>query len=254
MSAAETIWQLWQAGEAIDALAPGERPGTRGEGYAAQAGFEAFSPRAGWKIAATSAGGQAHIKIDGPIAGRVLAATVLEDGATVSLTGNRMRVAEPEFAFRFVRDLPPRATPYDVAEVLEAVADLHLTIELPDSRFTDFTAVGAPSLIADNACARELVVGPPVAADWRDVDLSRHPVQAEVAGRYTRDGIGAEVLGDPRAALTWLVGEVTGLGLTIAAGEIVTTGTCMKPLEVRPGDRVTADYGPFGRIGVTLAD
>ena len=38
-------------------------------------------------------------------------------------------------------------------EVLAAVATLHPAIEVPDSRFDDFTIVGAPQLIADNACA-----------------------------------------------------------------------------------------------------
>ena len=36
--------------------------------------------------------------------------TVLPDGGTASMTGNEMRVAEPEFAFRMARDLPPRSS------------------------------------------------------------------------------------------------------------------------------------------------
>ena len=40
-------------------------------------------------------------------------------------------------------DLPPRDTPYGVDEVLAAVASLHPAIEVPDSRYEDFTIVGA---------------------------------------------------------------------------------------------------------------
>ena len=45
---------------------------------------------------------------------------------------------------------------------MAAVAALHLGIEIPNSRYLDFTAVGAPQLIADNACADQFVLGPEV--------------------------------------------------------------------------------------------
>ena len=234
-------------GDLIDALP--DPPETRAGAYAIQAAFEARSaqPRYGWKIAATSAAGQSHINVDGPIAGRLLAERIFAPGAEIALTHNRMLVCEPEFAFRFGRDLPAGGD-FSREDVMAAVDTMHLSLEIPDSRFSDFTKVGAPSLIADNACARELIVGPAVTADWRSVDLSRHPVRAKVTGRYTREGSGAAVLGDPRDALTWLVNEVTGTGVDIRAGELVTTGTCMIPLEVLPGDEAVADYGPFGVI------
>ena len=56
------------------------------------------------------------------------------------------------------------------------------------------------------------------------------------------------MLGAPRLALTWLVNELSTLGAGLAAGQFVTTGTCMVPLEIEPGDRVRAGYGVLGRI------
>jgi 2-keto-4-pentenoate hydratase len=56
------------------------------------------------------------------------------------------------------------------------------------------------------------------------------------------------VLGHPLIALTWLANELSAMGLTLAAGQVVTTGTCMVPLEIEPGDGVTADYGVLGRV------
>lgn len=254
--AADMIWQAWQAGAVLPGLPDHAKPHTRAAGYAIQTHFEAHSnaPRAGWKIAATSAAGQAHINVDGPMAGRLLAEKMLSSGAEVSLSGNRMRVAEPEFAFRFGRAVPARGKAYTTAEVMDCVSDLHLTLELPDSRFERFTAVGGPTLIADNACARDLVVGPVVTGDWRPLDLSKHAVHCTVGTRYTREGIGANVLGDPREALTWCVNELSALGIDIAAGELITTGTCAIPLEIEPGDKVTADFGVLGKIAVSLVE
>jgi 2-keto-4-pentenoate hydratase len=68
------------------------------------------------------------------------------------------------------------------------------------------------------------------------------------AGDLTREGKGANVLGDPRIALAWLVNELSGLGITLKAGEVVTTGTCLVPLPIQPGVDVSADFGSLGRV------
>ena len=253
--AAELLYRHWRDGTRIDRLPDEIAPTTRAEGYAIQACLERFSavPLFGWKIAATSRDGQRHINVDGPLAGRLLAERVHEAGATVRIGGNAMRVAEPEFAFRMGRDLAPRASAYDTDEVLDAVASLHPAIELPDSRFADCTRIGAPGLIADNACANDFVLGPASEADWRSLDLAGQRVIGGVSEAPTREGSGANVLDDPRLALTWLVNELSGLGIAVRAGQVVTTGTCLVPLPIGPGDRVTANFGDLGRIGVTLA-
>ena len=251
-AASHLIWQCWREGRRVPALPQNIRPATRAEGYAIQALLERRSarPLVGWKIAATSTAGQRHIGVDGPLAGRLLAEQVLPDGATISLGVNLMRVAEPEFAFRMARALPPRTAPYTAQEVLDAVGAVHVAIEMPDSRFTDFATVGAAQLIADNACAHQWVLGPEVRADWRAMDLATHRVIGTVAGRLQREGFGGNVLGDPRLALTWIANELSRHGVTFAAGQVVTTGTCMVPLEVAPGDTVEADFGLFGRMSL----
>ncbi|RZI73837.1 MAG: hydratase [Variovorax sp.] len=251
--AADAFWSAWQLGAAIDHLPAADRPATRAEGYAVQARLDDRSgkPPAGWKIAATSTAGQKHINTSGPLAGRLLAERVHADGAAFSMRGNRMAVAEAEFVFRMASDLPPRVEPYSVAETLEAVADLHLGIEVPNSRFADFMTAGEAQLIADNACAHEFVLGPRVAAPWRTLDLAAHRVHATVTGTarsYERDGIGANVLGDPRIALAWLANELSRHGMTLRAGQVVTTGTCVVPLEIVAGDAVRADFGMLGIV------
>ena len=252
--AADLIWQLWNAGEVIDDLPLDLKPHTRTEGYAIQAVLEDLSKRPlfGWKIAATSKAGQEHIGVSGPIAGRILAERAFEDGADLVFGENRMRVAEPEFAFRFATALKPRRKEYTLEDVLGAVGSLHPAIEIPDSRFENFATVGEAQLIADNACAHEFILGPAAEADWRAIDLSQHKATIEAVGGEVHDGIGANVLGDPRDALLWLVQEVTGLGLTIEAGQVVTTGTCAEPLDIEPGDEVIADFGALGDANVSF--
>lgn len=258
LEAARLLWSHWEAGTSLDALPTDLRPSAREEGYRIQAHLADVAGRRveGWKIAATSAAGQAHIGVSGPLAGRVLTGKVHPDGASISLRGNRMRVAEPEFAFRFGRSLHPRSTPYGVDEVLDAVHSLHPALEVPDSRFADFARAGDAQLLADNACAFEFVVGPACDAEWRALDLRSHRVRGAVvrdgAVVLARDGDGSAVLGDPRVALAWLVNELSSIGVTLDAGQFVSTGTCMGPLAIGPGDDVRADFGVLGAVSLRL--
>ncbi|WP_119272220.1 2-keto-4-pentenoate hydratase [Taklimakanibacter deserti] len=253
--ASELLLRHWQDGTTLDSLPLPLRPETRAQAYLIQSQMERLSPRplAGWKIAATSLAGQRHIAVDGPLAGRLLAEMVYPDGATVIFGANHMRVAEAEFAFRMSRDLPPRGEPYTQDDVLAAVAALHLAIEIPDSRYTDFTLVGAAQLIADNACGHQFVLGPEAPGSWRGLDLAAHLVTGRVGERLLREGVGGNVLGDPRIALTWLANELSQHGMTLAKGQIVTTGTCLVPLEITAGDKVSVDYGALGEMTMQLA-
>src|SRR6201994_3737499 len=132
------------------------------------------------------------------------------------MTGNEMRVGEPEFAFRMASDLPPRSQPYTVQQVLDAVTTLHPAIEIPDSRFADFVSAGAAQIIADNACAHLFVLGPATTADWRSRDLVEEKPVITLRGRQFI-GHGQNVLGDPRIALAWLANELGQLGIALRA-------------------------------------
>ena len=253
--AATLLFNHWEAGTRLDALPERLRPQSRAEGYAIQAHLMEHTrrPLFGWKIAATSVAGQRHVRVDGPLAGRLLAEKVIEKGTTVSLATSNMRVAEIEFTFRFGRDLPPRAKSYEVAEVMAAVATLHPAIEIPDSRFNDFCIVGAPQLIADNACANLFILGPAVGPGWRELDLAAYPLSGTVVGKSEHQGKGANVLGDPRVALAWIVNELSALGVPLHAGEVVTTGTCVTPIPVVAGDEVRASFGRLGELSVRFS-
>ena len=264
-AASDALWTQWTQRGRIAALPEQLQPITREDGYAIQARLErrSASPLCGWKIAATSTAGQAHIAVDGPLAGRLLSEHVFESGSRLLYGNNLMRVAEAEFAFRMAVDFPPRAIRYSVDEIVAGVATLHPSIEIPDSRYEDFTVVGAAQLIADNACAHDFVLGAASSDSWRSIDLAAHRVLGSVrkaglsgapSGHIEREGIGANVLGDPREALAWLVNELSGLHLTLRAGQVVTTGTCLVPLPIAQGEHVTCDFGALGTVSVSFGD
>jgi 2-keto-4-pentenoate hydratase len=249
-NAAQILWQHWNAATRLEALPESCRPVDRAEAYAIQAEWVRLSGQAvaGWKIAATSVAGQKHIGVDGPLAGRLLKDRVLAGGANVSLAGNSMRLAEAEFAFRFGQPLPKRSEPYEVNEVLAAVASLHCAIEIPDSRYAEVARVGAPQLIADDACAAWFLASEATTAYWPALDLAAHKLAAELNGKLVANGIGGNALGDPRIALTWLANELNTYANGLQAGDIVTTGTCIVPVPIKPGDQLRVNFGVLGQI------
>lgn len=253
-AAASILLHHWQTSSRVASLPQAMRPSSRADAYRIGAALAELSGDKvlGWKIAATSEAGQKHINVNAPLAGRLLSSRIVASGGQIVLGNNIMRVAEVEFAFSFSCDLPLRPKPYQQDEVMDAVAGLHLSIEVPDSRYSDFTSVGALQLIADTACAGWLVVGPKVEVLWRDIDLAEHRVSAILNGSRLAEGTGKAALGDPRRALTWLVNEVAHYANGIKAGDRVTTGTCIVPVSIASGDVVTADYGKLGEISVKI--
>ena len=129
-------------------------------------------------------------------------------------------------------------------------------IEIVDSRFDDWTTIGAPSLIADNACHAAWVKGR-LTTDWRGLDLAAQPVQLAVHGpdkisKLHREGCGRAVLGHPLNALAWLANRLSAQGRSLRAGQYVTTGVTMEVYMGEAGDSIHADFGPLGVIDLAF--
>jgi 2-keto-4-pentenoate hydratase len=61
------------------------------------------------------------------------------------------------------------------------------------------------------------------------------------------------VLGDPRVAVTWLVNELRTFADGIQKTHIVTTGTCVIPFVIAPGDALRMDFGDFGSVEAQIS-
>ncbi len=252
--AAEILWAHWQAETCIRTLPEHCRPMNPEEGYEVQKALVEVSGQkaVGYKIAASSKAGQRHLKITHPVYGRLLESKIRFCGEEANWIDHPMSVAELEFAFRFDRDMPPRAVPYEMPEIMAFVDAMHIGLELPGSRFVDAAAAGIAQIIADNASANIYVLGPEAPANWRGLNLARHKVRLMVNGFEKTSGVGGDALGDPRLSLTWLVNQLSRNGLTMAKGQLVTTGVCGMPVPVSRGDHVVGDFGAFGKVDVRL--
>lgn len=205
----------------------------------------------GYKIACTNVTAQRQLNVDGPFYGRMMSAFCFDSPARLEASQFFMRVVEAEFAFLMARDLPPRTAPYSVEEVAEAVEGVLPGIEIVDSRFDDWTTIGAPSLIADNACHAAWVKGR-LLRDWRGIDLAEQPVRLTVNGAFHREGSGRAVLGHPLNALTWLANQLSSHGSGLEAGQYITTGVTMEVYMGQRGDDIKADFGSLGVVELSF--
>lgn len=250
-SAASLLSKAWVSGQPIVALSAECKPANRAQGYEVQSHWcDQVGALGGWKIAATSVAGQRHIGVNGPLVGPVFAHRVAHNGANVSLALNRMRVAECEIVFHFARALEPRTQGWQLPDILNAVDTVHPGIEVPDSRFENFETAGEAQLIADCACCNDMVMGDGIALDDRVHTLSTLQVQAQMSDGREFEGVGSNVLGDPLVALRWFVNEITQNGQTIQQGHFVTTGACVVPIPILPGQSLKADFGWLGQMAV----
>lgn len=252
-SASELLAQARINHKRLSELPAAIRPKNPGEAYAVQDGLidrwlaHYGGTVIGYKIACTNVTAQRQLSVDAPFAGRLLSAFFFESPARVDASKFFMRVVEAEFAFEMARDLPPTTSLRSRQEIADAVKGVLPGIEIVDSRFDDWTTIGAPSLIADNACNAAWVKGR-LMTDWQKVDLAAQAVRVTVNGKLQREGTGGNVLGHPLNALEWLVHNLSSRGLGLKAGQWVTTGVTTVVYMAEAGDKITADFGPVGSV------
>jgi len=206
---------------------------------------------AGWKIGAASEAAMQMLGADAPFPGRVYAPYLLESPASVAASALHKCAVECEFAFRLGQDLAPRDGDYTMNDIRGAVATAYPAMELINDYWVNGLELGVAHIIADNGSNGALVLGDPI-ADWQDRDLAAHAVALAVDGETVAEGTGAIILGHPLNTLVWLANDLTGRGITLKEGEVITTGTMTGMTPCSPGATAVGNYGGLGTVQVTF--
>jgi 2-oxo-hept-3-ene-1,7-dioate hydratase len=205
----------------------------------------------GHKIGLTSRAMQQAAGITEPDYGTLLDDMVFEQGSDVPCERFITPKVEVELAFVLGRRIEgPRATIFDVLRATEYVIP---AVEVIDSRTfpTDPETGGRRKVqdtISDNAANAGIIMGGlPMRPDkidmrWVSALLTRNGVIEET-------GVAAGVLNNPAIGVAWLANRLSPWGQTLEAGEVVLGGSFTRPVEARPGDVFSADFGPLGAIG-----
>jgi 2-keto-4-pentenoate hydratase len=160
------------------------------------------------------------------------------------------RGVEAEVAFRFMRALPARSTPYSRAEVAETVVALP-AIEVVSGRYRDAQILPRLVQLADRVANGALVTGAEV-ADWTRLDMKTLRVVLTVNGETVVEREGGHPTGDPlgvAVALVNLMRDRAG----VEAGQIVTTGSWTGLRFLNPGDRCAIAFAGLGGVELVFA-
>jgi 2-oxo-hept-3-ene-1,7-dioate hydratase len=234
---------------------------TLADAYAIQRTWVAAKLRAGrrvfgHKIGLTSKAMQSALNINEPDSGVLLDDMVFPDAGEVPSGRFIATRIEAELAFVLRRDLAGvHAT---ILDVLDATAYVLPALEILDTRILRADPVTkAPrkifDTVADNAANAGIIMGGrpmrPESVDmrWIGAIVSKNASIEET-------GLAAGVLGHPATGIVWLLrrlAEQEGSG--IKAGEVVLSGSFIRPIEARKGDTIHADYGPLGTVSCHFA-
>jgi 2-oxo-hept-3-ene-1,7-dioate hydratase len=232
---------------------------TMDDAYAVQAALvkrkqDAGLKRVGWKIGLTSKAMQSALAIDIPDSGILFDDMMFPDGGTVP--AGRFIQPRVEAEIAFVMKAPLTGAKLTVDDVLDATDHVTPALEILDTRIERMNRETGKirtvfDTIADNAANAGLVLGGrrlgPRAADlrWMGAIVTRN-------GEVEETGLGAGVLDHPARGIAWLAQRLHAYGMEIGAGDIVLSGSFVRPVECRPGDAIRADFGPYGSVGVNF--
>src|SRR5262249_5070973 len=152
---------------------------------------------------------------------------------------------ERELAFRRGRDVRAGATP---GEVVEAVESAHVVFELCQSRIADPGAQPRHVMLADCNANAGLVVGSEILA-WRAQDLRARAGRLMVDGKLYVEGKSI----DPLAALLLLPPAMKARGKSLAAGQIIITGSLIGMNWLTGNRELKGVIDGLGEVAIRLA-
>ena len=255
--AANALFTAEQTNTQIGILTQQHTDMTMADAYAIQAQLVQQKVAAGreirgWKIGLTSKAMQAALNIDIPDSGVLFDDMFFDHGATVPAGRFIQTRIEAEIAFVMGEDLAGADVSRD--QVLQATQHVVPALEILDTRIQRIDAASGATrkifdTISDNAANAGIVLGDRThAVDAHDMRWVGCIVKRN--GEVEETGLGAGVLDDPPMGIVWLVQRLAEYDLGLRAGDVVLSGSFVRPVEARPGDRFDADYGEFGRVRI----
>ena len=136
------------------------------------------------------------------------------------------------------RPFPVAGETITAQSTLDAIDAVMPALELLDSRYETGFASPRLDLLADHLGNFGIVLGAAL-QDWRKRDLAAVAMSLALAGPTSEAVNGAHPLGDPTAPLVALAKHLARDGHSIAAGDVVITGSWTGVRQVSAGSNAT---------------
>lgn len=170
---------------------------------------------------------------DGPIPGRILAASILPTGSTIHSQW-RLKL-ECEIAFRLNQDITPTHNKDWQTELAQPLVAFDITASRYDQQWLNSLPNQQRMLaqLADNGNGGFIVIGPSLCGNSITIRLNDKPVFVQ---QLSDDP-------SPYHALSWVSNHSRSCDIALRKGDFILTGALNPPIALTSGDRVTAKMG-----------
>lgn len=208
-------------------------------------------PRIGWKVGFHDDAAQQRMGIGGPLMGTLDGArTVAAGGMYHPRPGSRPR-AEVEVALHIGRRVEAGVS---LEEARAAISGIAPAFELIDWAKPSLRDAGLAAMLERSILHDAVVFG-----DDQPLSVFAEMLRGGLpkllrGGAVLREGQPGRV---PEDLATVVVSAATILGRygwALEAGDRIICGSYIEPVDIAPGDQLTAELGPLGRISVTVGE
>ena len=204
----------------------------------------------GRKIGLTSRAMQVSVNINEPDYGALLDNMFYRDGAEIPI--DRFIAPRVEVELAFILGKPLKGPDCTIFEVIEATDFVVPALEILDARIQRVDPQTKATrqvidTISDNAGNAGLVLGgqpfKPTGVDmrWISALCFRN-------GNIEESGVAAAVLNHPANGIAWLANKLAPHGVGLEPGQVILSGSFIRPVDAHKGDTFHADYSSFGCV------
>lgn len=202
----------------------------------------------GHKIGLTSKAVQKQLGVDSPDFGCLLDDMILADGDSIAVSSLLQPKIEAEIAIVLKHSLEHKKT--TVLDVLNAIDYVLPAIEVVASRIQNWN-IKLVDTVADNASCGTMFIGT-TPIDPKNVDFRNCQMTVTHNGDTVSSGIGANCLGNPLIAATWLANTMQLNGSPLQAGEIILTGALGPMVTITEAGEYIAKIDGLGEVTATF--
>ena len=209
----------------------------------------------GYKIGLTSRAMQQVMNITTPDFGVLLDEMHFASGSTIHAADFLDPRIEAEFGF--VMKEPLYGEHVTAEQVMAATDYVVPALELisarstrtdPDSGYTRTVF----DTIADNAANAGYIPSDHHFTP-NEVDLRWAGALLYLNGEVEESGLGGAVMEHPANGICWVCKRFAKHGVGLEPGQFVLSGSFTRPIAIKPGDELVADYGALGKIELSVS-
>lgn len=198
----------------------------------------------GYKMGLTSKAKMEQMGLHTPIFGVLTDRMQIKNGSPFSLKDKIHPKAEPELFFITSRELSGAITEQ---EALSACSRVGVALEILDSRYKGFKYFTLPDVVADNSSSAFFVLGEAVQPQPK-ADFKNLKIEILENEKVIHSDSSNAILGNPILSLCELVQLLSQQGLSLPAGSIVLAGAATAAIELRQGQKITAQLESIGSV------